>query len=261
MKLTSLNITIMKNSKFTSQLLLLTALVSFMNTLLCCRQNESDKNNLLMKGVLEENGSYNNMRLEMISSLNGEVLLVANGKKADDPTSTDKAFILQTDGKSKLPSRTKANGFIEYKSSILVLSSENELLYFSVDRPDGRKLYDSLSKTIKDKKIVGYFGYGFVKYNGNFTVDFNKSKPSAYDYLTNESATTNKKLLSANLEPIESTDCDDCDSGGTGSNACSIDGGGVLVSPKNCSVSCSAGYYSCCISAMTKVKCGCCRNK
>ncbi|MBW7870442.1 MAG: hypothetical protein H3C39_05200 [Flavobacteriia bacterium] len=120
-------------------------------------------------------------------------------------------------------------GVLTYLDHAFIFKNKNGSFYFAVDKPEEKSIKSLLSLNFKGEReaygiaiVKSYFSKEIKNQYPNFSSDvFKSSKLSEYFVI------------------ISNTVGSDCQSGGWGSDSCSLGNGG-------CSVSCINGYYACC---------------
>jgi len=110
--------------------------------------------------------------------------------------------------------------------------------HISITADNGQTIVFSIESENSGANVLGY---GFGERHGAFALNTSESEPFIWDLVAQ---------VKKNPKPKDF----DCDSGGEGSNQCSVDGGIASVST-GCSVTCNMGYYACCDAGKTECKC------
>ncbi|RYF89045.1 MAG: hypothetical protein EOO03_06960 [Chitinophagaceae bacterium] len=201
-------------------------------------------------------------------SSNSFLLLVNTNNSSD---SYDKAIIVFSEGNQTKPSIDE-QGIYEFfipqhKRYIIVYNQKNDKIFIagltdqaakeSIDR---FKSNATIKSALTNQDVLGYG----LSYMSNTIWNMAKIKESQYkspfntlDYanMTNPQAAT--ALPPPDEENLGDVSCAQgtCTSGGAGSSSCAI---AEAPFGQECSVTCNAGYYACCVSS--SVRCYCCKS-
>lgn len=170
----------------------------------------------------------------------GESVVILKEKGRD---TFSRAFVLQS-------KRSQSNSFKPFDGNLisigsgLVIVRGEELHYIGVDSEESISILNILEEVSGNLKSYA-LGYGFSSNKGEWKIEQDMFlKYTANEILAISSLNPKVKLTSGKTMACE------CTSGGAGSTSCSID------EPLNgCSVTCGAGYYSCCMSSVTRCVC------
>lgn len=212
---------------------------------LSCENTDETKPISFSELSTELNGKFQSNRLEVQTTEDSEIMILQQSSVKSNVYET--AYVLQTEEQRLNIQKSSSKESILFENAILI-KSESELVFFGVDLDENIQLLRKLQDKIGNQKIVSYFGYGFSKIKGEWSVGEKSLDKSAYSYLGKSNKLNKSGREDAGGGGII------CTSGGPGSTSCSI-GTEVATIGTSCSVSCSAGYYACCKSSNTTCKC------
>ncbi len=156
-----------------------------------------------------------------------------------------RAFVLQSNVNQIKSFDSLQGNLIKTGSGLVILKGE-ELHYVGIDSEESILLLKTLEELTGNLKSYA-LGFGFSSNKGKWSMGEDIFlKLTANEILTFTSLNPKMKGLKANGKVMA---CE-CTSGGAGSTSCTID------EPWNgCSVSCGSGYYSCCVTSVTRCIC------
>lgn len=156
-----------------------------------------------------------------------------------------RAFVLQSkNGQIKAFNSFEGN-LIKVEGGLVILRGD-EIHYMGIESEESFSKLRELEEISRNLKSYA-LGFGLSSNKGEWNIEEDMFQNfTANEILAISSLGANKVKLNSN----DKTMACECTSGGAGSTSCSID------EPLNgCSVTCGAGYYSCCLSSVTRCLC------
>jgi len=141
--------------------------------------------------------------------------------------------------------------YTKSQRQIIVYSpKKDKIVILALNDSVGTKLVRLFNKDKNlNSKTTSALGYGLSVANGSYNINsFLKTDAAGKISYVTPSYVPSSVLTINYMAPPK------CDSGGIGSNQCSVTDG-TLAGGSGCSVTCNAGYYACCVS--DNVVCNC----